>query len=213
VARLPVPQRLRRERGESGPPVAPPPQRPVVRHAPSPGALRRERKAIYKAREELLRDLGGLAMEMYRRDQFREDLLAEHAREIANLELRLHELDSMLAAAAAGRRATTSRCECGAPVIWGSHFCANCGRPVGEQAVVTCSACGHPLPADAEFCPSCGASAEDQRREHEAKPESVAEASSEPAEEPGGDRDPAATVIRPAAQAGNEPSQPDRWEE
>jgi uncharacterized Zn finger protein (UPF0148 family) len=125
--------------------------------------------------------------------------------------LRLHELDSMLAAAAAGRRATTSRCECGAPVIWGSHFCANCGRPVGEQAVVTCSACGHPLPADAEFCPSCGASAEAQRQEQEAKPESVAEASSEP--EPTDDRDPDATVIRPAAEAGEEPSQPDRWEE
>src|SRR5207248_4980582 len=67
-------------------------------------------------------------MEMYRREQFREDLLSEHARDIANLEARLHELDSMLAAAAAGRRTTASRCECGAPIIWGSHFCANCGR-------------------------------------------------------------------------------------
>ena len=90
MARLPVPQRLRRGRGDSEP--APPPARPVVRRAASPGALRRERKAIFKAREELLRDLGGLAMEMYRREQFREDLLSEHAREIANLELRLHEL-------------------------------------------------------------------------------------------------------------------------
>ena len=99
-------------------------------------------------------------MEMYRREQFREDLLSEHARDIANLEARLHELDSMLAAAAAGRRTTASRCECGAPIIWGSHFCANCGRPVGEQAVVTCTQCGHPLPADAGFCPSCGKAAE-----------------------------------------------------
>ena len=66
----------------------------------------------------------------------------------------------MLAAAAAGRRTTASRCECGAPIIWGSHFCANCGRPVGEQAVVTCTQCGHPLPADAGFCPSCGKAAE-----------------------------------------------------
>ena len=69
-------------------------------------------------------------MEMYRREQFREDLLSEHARDIANLEARLHELDSMLAAAAAG------------------------------QAVVTCTQCGHPLPADAGFCPSCGKAAE-----------------------------------------------------
>lgn len=108
----------------------------------------------------MLRDLGGLAMEMYRREQFREDLLTEHARDIANLEARLHELDSMLAAAAAGRRTTGSRCDCGAPIIWGSHFCANCGRPVGEEPVVSCTQCGHPLPADAEFCPSCGKASE-----------------------------------------------------
>jgi hypothetical protein len=210
VARLPVPQRLRRGRGENEAAAAPPP-RPVVRRAASPGALRRERKAIFRAREELLRDLGGLAMEMYRREQFREDLLAEHAREIANLEIRLHELDSMLAAAAAGRRATTSRCECGAPIIWGSHFCANCGRPVGPDAVVACSACGHPLPADAEFCPSCGASAEPRKAEqHEPEPTAA----------PSDASDPEATVIRPAAAAaaaaadgGDDAPNPDRWEE
>jgi Double zinc ribbon len=159
---------------------------------------------ILKAREEMLRDLGGLAMEMYRREQFREDLITEHARDIANLEARLHELDSMLAAAAAGRRATTSRCACGAPIIWGSHFCANCGRPVGEQAVVSCTGCGHPLPADAEFCPSCGRAAE-------ARPEEK-QRTEEPS--PNGDQDPEATVIRSAAagaEAGDE--QPDRWEE
>ena len=180
-----------------------------MRRAASPGALRRERKAIFRAREELLRDLGGLAMEMYRREQFREDLLAEHAREIANLEIRLHELDSMLAAAAAGRRATTSRCECGAPIIWGSHFCANCGRPVGADAVVACSACGHPLPADAEFCPSCGASAEPRKAERH-EPDAAAAASDA--------SDPEATVIRPAAAAaaadgGDDAPNPDRWEE
>jgi Double zinc ribbon len=161
---------------------------------------------ILKAREEMLRDLGGLAMEMYRREQFREDLLAERARDIANLEVRLHELDSMLAAAAAGRRATTSRCECGAPVIWGSHFCANCGRPVGEEAVVSCLKCGHPLPGDAEFCPSCGQAAEISKQQQAA-------GEPEPAENGGGD--PEATVIRPAAiGAGEEGSpQPDRWDE
>jgi hypothetical protein len=202
VARL-VPQRLRRERSDSDAAAQPTP-RPVVRRAASPGALRRERKAILKAREELLRDLGGLTMEMYRREQFREDLLVEHAREIANLEIRLHELDSMLAAAAAGRRATTSRCECGAPIIWGSHFCANCGRPVGEEVIVSCSSCGHPLAADAEYCPSCGTSAEPRRTA--ARPEP-------PQPLANGDRDPEATIIRPAT--GDEDSAPaqDRWEE
>ncbi|HEX6490063.1 MAG TPA: zinc ribbon domain-containing protein [Gaiellaceae bacterium] len=179
----------------------------LVRRASSPGALRRERREILRAREELLRDLGGLAMEMYRREQFREDLIAEHARDIASLEERLHELDSMLAAAAAGRRTTASRCECGAPIIWGSHFCANCGRPVGEQAVVSCAECGHPLPADAEFCPSCGKASEPKRPEAEASPQPEGTAN--------GGRDPEATVIRTApARTGQEgPEQPDRWED
>src|SRR6185312_9720887 len=81
---------------------------------------------------------------------------SEHARDIANLETRLHELDSMLAAAAAGRRATASRCECGAPIIWGSHFCANCGRPVGEQPVVSCTSCGQAAeqPANGDGAPA-----------------------------------------------------------
>ncbi len=141
-------------------------------------------------------------MEMYRREQFREDLLTEHARDVANLEARLHELDSMLAAAAAGKRATASRCECGAPIIWGSHFCGNCGRPVGEAAVVTCSQCGHPLPADAEFCPSCGKQAEIAKRSEEPEPS--------PNGDGDGERDPEATMIR-SGSADDEPV--DRWEE
>ena len=191
MPRFPLPGRRRRQRDQNEA-SGTTPQAPV-RRASSPGALRRERKAILKAREELLRDLGGLAMEMYRREQFREDLLSEHARDIANLEARLHELDSMLAAAAAGRRTTASRCECGAPIIWGSHFCANCGRPVGEQAVITCTQCGHPLPADAGFCPSCGKAAEPRAN---------------------GDGESDATVIRKAGVAAEEDSpKPDRWEE
>jgi Double zinc ribbon len=203
VARLPLPQRFRRRRGqqEAAGAAQSQPRRPV-RRAASPGALRRERRAILKAREELLRDLGGLAMEMYRREQFREDLLTEHAAEIANLEARLHELDSMLAAAAAGRRTTASRCDCGAPIIWGSHFCANCGRPVGEQAVVSCANCGHPLPADAAFCPSCGRAA----------------GSSSDGESPDGRakaKPDEASPVEPAAVASPEQAaeRPDRWEE
>jgi DNA-directed RNA polymerase subunit RPC12/RpoP len=58
------------------------------------------------------------------------------------------------------RRAPAARCECGAPILWGSHFCANCGRPVGEAPVVACTSCGHPLPGDASFCASCGTKVE-----------------------------------------------------
>jgi hypothetical protein len=159
-------ERFRRQRGEEPgagsdkkPAEAAPPPLPR-RAAPSPGALRRERRAILRAREERIRDLGGLALEMHRRDRFREDLLADQCQEVLGLEARLNELDTMLAAAAVNRRAPAARCECGAPVIWGSHFCANCGRPVGERPVVSCVHCGHPLPADAKYCADCGKEAE-----------------------------------------------------
>jgi DNA-directed RNA polymerase subunit RPC12/RpoP len=143
---------------------------PVLRRAPSPGALRRERRAILKAREERIRDLGGLTLEMYRRSSFRDQLLIDHCREIVALEDRLGELDSMLAAVANARRAPTT-CQCGAPVPWGSHFCANCGRPVGVEPVVACEGCGHPLPADASFCANCGRAVESSDADGEPGPE------------------------------------------
>src|SRR3982751_11468 len=171
--------RFRRRGGGPGPDAAAretAPQPIPRRFAPSPGALRRERRAILKAREERIRDLGGLTLEMYRRSSFRDDLLLEQCREIVALEERLNELDSMLAAVASARRAPAT-CECGAPVPWGSHFCANCGRPVGVQPVVACESCGHPLPADAQFCASCGkpAGADESSYEGEAEAEPEAE--------------------------------------
>jgi hypothetical protein len=82
-------------------------------------------------REERLRDLGGLMLEMYRRDQFRQDLLVDRCIELQQLEERLAELDALLAAAVSrGRTRPSARCECGAPIFWGSKFCAQCGRPV-----------------------------------------------------------------------------------
>jgi DNA-directed RNA polymerase subunit RPC12/RpoP len=143
---------------------------PTRRRAPSPGALRRERRAIVKAREERIRDLGGLTLEMYRRSSFRDGLLIEQCREIVALEERLAELDSMLDAVAAARRAPRT-CECGAPVPWGSHFCANCGRQVGAEPVVACEGCGHSLPADASFCANCGRSVEPEKPEPDSEPE------------------------------------------
>ena len=102
------------------------------RALPPPGVIRRERRVVQRARAtSSLRDLGGLMLEMYRRDTFREDLLAERCNELLGLDARLHELDEMLAAAR--RRIPAGRCECGAPLPWGSHFCPNCGRPAGDS--------------------------------------------------------------------------------
>jgi hypothetical protein len=146
---------LRPGTSEAPPPSPTPARRPL----PPAGQLRRERRALLRAREERIRDLGGIVLEMVRRDEFREDLVYEQAAELIGLEDRLHELEALLAATTNVRRtAPPARCSCGAPILWGQHFCANCGRPAGE-ALVACANCGHALPADAKFCASCGATA------------------------------------------------------
>jgi double zinc ribbon protein len=139
--------------------TVPPAPTPVRRPLPPAGQLRRERRALLRAREARIRDLGGIVLEMVRRDEFREDLVYEQAAELIGLEDRLHELEMLLAASTNVRRtAPPARCSCGAPILWGQHFCANCGRPAGE-ALVACTNCGHALQADAKFCASCGATA------------------------------------------------------
>src|SRR5437764_11157026 len=111
--------------------LPPPTPRAVRRALPPAGQLRRERRALLVAREAKLRDLGGLMLEMYRRDQFRQDLLVDRCVELGQLEERLAELDALLTAAVSrGRTRPSARCECGAPIFWGSKFCAQCGRSV-----------------------------------------------------------------------------------
>ncbi len=137
--------------------VDPQPQR---RPLPNPAQLRRERRGLLRAREERIRDLGGIVLEMYRRDRFREDLVYERAAGLMTLDERLDEIEALLAVTTAARAAPATRCACGAPVLWRSHFCGNCGRPVGEAAVISCARCGHALPADAKFCANCGTAAQ-----------------------------------------------------
>jgi Double zinc ribbon len=131
---------------------------PHRRSLPHPGQLRRERRGLLRVREERLRDLGGLMLEMFRRDQFRQDLLIERCEQLVALDERLQELDTLLAAAVSVRRAAPpARCACGAPLVWGSHFCANCGRATtGTAPVVACTHCGSALAAEARFCAVCG---------------------------------------------------------
>jgi hypothetical protein len=86
---------------------------------------------LLQAREERLRDLGGLILEMFRRDQFRQDLLVDRCVELQSLEERLAELDALLAASVSrGKTRPAVHCECGAPIFWGSKYCAQCGRAV-----------------------------------------------------------------------------------
>jgi hypothetical protein len=97
-------------------------------------------------------------LEMFRRDQFRQDLLVDRCEELLALEERLQQLETLLAASVSVRRAAPpARCSCGAPLVWGAHFCANCGRPTAATPpVVACANCGKALSADAKFCAACG---------------------------------------------------------
>jgi hypothetical protein len=140
VVRVPLLQRLLRQEAQPGQEapsgeavaVAKPRRR---RPAPPASELRRERRALLRLREQKLRDLGGLSLEMYRRDRFREDLLLERCAELIGLEARIHELDVLLGAVRPSPNAPrTARCDCGAPLLWGSRFCPSCGRPVANGA-------------------------------------------------------------------------------
>jgi len=106
-----------------------PDSRGVAPHRAHAGLLRRERRALLKAREEALSEIGGLLVEMYRRGGFRDDLLSERAAAIIGIDARLAEIEALLHT---GRH--VPRCTCGAPVLRGSRFCPNCGRPLGPGA-------------------------------------------------------------------------------
>jgi hypothetical protein len=118
---------FRRGRAEAPPDAVPPSDAAgVAPRRPHAGVLRRERRALLKARELKLRDLGGLLVEMYRRGAFRDDLLQEGCAEVVGIDARLAEIDDLLHS-----RRNAPRCECGAPILRHSHFCPNCGRPLG----------------------------------------------------------------------------------
>ncbi len=98
---------------------------------PVPRELRRERKSLLQVREERLRDLGGLALEMYKRDRFNAGLVVERCAELVAIEARVHEIDALLDGSSRLRRGSAT-CACGAPFLLGARFCATCGRPVAE---------------------------------------------------------------------------------
>jgi hypothetical protein len=101
--------------------------------APPPRELKRERKALLAVREERLRDLGGLTLEMYKRDRFVAELVVERCAELVAVEARVQEIDALLDGTSGLHGGAT--CICGAPLLLGARFCATCGRSVdGSEA-------------------------------------------------------------------------------
>jgi len=114
---------------------------PALPTKPVPRELRRERKSLLQVREERLRDLGGLALEMYKRDRFNAGLVVERCAELVAIEARVHEIDAVLDGSARLRRKSVT-CVCGAPFLLGARFCATCGRPVAEASAGSSDAAG-----------------------------------------------------------------------
>jgi hypothetical protein len=102
--------------------------------APPARELKRERKALLLIREDRLRDLGGLTLEMYKRDRFSAGLVVERCAELVAIEARVQEIDSLLDGSSEVRGSAGTVCICGAPLLLGARFCATCGRPVGGTA-------------------------------------------------------------------------------
>jgi hypothetical protein len=153
VAKEAQPEEQVEDSGRRGRKARPP--RPPVANL---SRVRRERRTLLRERERRIRDLGGLMLEMYRHDQFREDLIVEHCAQAMGVENRIHELEAILMRARSGRATPGPQCACGAPLLFGARFCASCGRPT-DLAVAgeRCARCLQPLAEGASFCASCGA--------------------------------------------------------
>jgi hypothetical protein len=112
------------------PEIAPPAGRPPV--------LRRKRRDLDRRRQRALLDLGGLVVEMARRERMRVDLLKSRAALVLTFDAEIDAIDrSMRTPTATERR-----------------------RPQAPAAVEPspCPTCGSAIPAGANYCPSCGTS-------------------------------------------------------
>jgi hypothetical protein len=92
--------------------------------------LKRERKALLQVREERLRDLGGLALEMYKRDRFTAGLVVERCAELVAIEVRVQEIDALLDGTAGLRRGGGGASASAGRPASRAHFCGM-RKPVG----------------------------------------------------------------------------------
>jgi hypothetical protein len=103
-----------------------------------PGRLSTDVKLwkLAREREDRIRDLGGLTLEMVRRERLNPDLLAGQAGRILELERLAAELEeppSVPSAQPEREGATEVLCVCGWALEPGARFCSHCGRPTGPK--------------------------------------------------------------------------------
>lgn len=110
---------------------------PPPPEADGPRRLRRNRKRILSQREVAVYDLGGLAFELYRRDLLTEEVMVRRAREVAELDDTVRDIDARLGELERERRERRSK----APA---------------DPSVGCCMVCRAPFRAEARFCWQCG---------------------------------------------------------
>ena len=106
---------------------------PGARSGKVKGPLLRERRSLAAAREERIRDLGGVLLELYRRGESRDELLRTMCDEIVGIEQRLHEIDGEVTGTGTAE-GPVLRCVCGTPIAWDADVCENCGWPNTQAA-------------------------------------------------------------------------------
>lgn len=122
------------------PPGDPPPADPLLPppHDKRAAGLRRRRRRLLTRREEAVYHLGGLAFELYRRDQLGEEVMRRRAGEVALLDDTVRDIDARLGEIDRVRRERRR-------------------RPDPSAAVGNCLDCRAPFRAEARFCWQCGA--------------------------------------------------------
>jgi hypothetical protein len=171
--------RLPGKRRRKGVPSSP---RERVQAAAAP--LHDRRRRLVGARETTLRDLGGLMLEMYKRNRFREELLLDKCEEVLAIEVEIAHVDQRLFQLAppnaAGMR-PIGRCECGASIHPGQNFCGLCGRSFATLTQSrSCARCGSGLRPGDQFCATCGSDAPDALQAIEAPSMSTSTADAPP---------------------------------
>jgi hypothetical protein len=105
--------------------------------ASGPRRLRRDRRRLLSEREEAVYHLGGLAFELYRRDQLPEGVMRLRAGEVAKIDDTVRDIDARLSEVERERRERRN------PVP-------------ADPAFGCCLVCRTPFRAEARFCWQCG---------------------------------------------------------
>ena len=143
--------------------------------------IKRDRKRLDDERREGQFHLGGLALEMYRRDVLGDPLLRERAAELIDLDDRVRLLDWRLEAIEAERRQRKGA----EPAMAGS--CLSCGADFAPAAQF-CWSCGVRFAPETEAQSALTPGDRDGRRMTEdapPDPEETVESAEEPPDEPG----------------------------